>query len=249
MNLLLSKVDLDIILNIPEQTKFIYQNEKLISNFRMSYLSSSFLSLKSNQIITTSDINIEPLFCKFGVRQIGKLLEFYQKVTSFWFDFCNIKYIPYMKPEYLIDGVPVRKMRKRRNFRDCVLSIMIATNLRKGIKSRLDFIRNQYKNNKKVSKIENISDFNSHDEMEINFKKLIITFYDNMAAERSLLLNFNIFHFFMKIIWNNKIRDKENVSNMIYEMVTGDELPWDKYNKNHLAQYMEATFRMEINFS
>ena len=248
MNLLLSKVDLDIIFNIPEQSNFIYENEKLISNFRMSYLSSSFLSLKSEQTITLSDINIEPLFCKFGVRQIGKLIEFYNKVMSFWYDFCNIKYIPYMKPEYLINGKQIVKLRKRKNFRDCVLSIMIAMNLRKGIKNRLDLIRKQYKNNQKVSKIENISDFNSHAEMVINFKKLIITFYDNMTAERSLLLNLNVFHFFMKMIWNNKIRDKENVSNMIYEMVTGDELPLEKYNISNLAQYMESNFGIEINY-
>jgi hypothetical protein len=125
---------------------------------------------------------------------------------------------------------------------------MIAMNLRKGIKNRLDLIRKQYKNNQKVSKIENISDFNSHAEMVINFKKLIITFYDNMTAERSLLLNLNVFHFFMKMIWNNKIRDKENVSNMIYEMVTGDELPLEKYNISNLAQYMESNFGIEINY-
>ena len=47
MNLLISKVYLDIIFNIPEQSGFIYDNEKLISNFRMSYISSSFLNIKS----------------------------------------------------------------------------------------------------------------------------------------------------------------------------------------------------------
>ena len=248
MNLLISKVDLDIIFNIPEQSKFIYDNEKLISNFRMSYLSSSFLCIKSNQSISTSDINIEPLFCKFGVRQIGKLLEFYNKVNSFWFDFNNIKYIPYMKPEYLVEGKPLRKLKKKRNFRDCVKSIMIAMIIRKGIKMKLDKIRNIYANNKKKPKMDNISEFNNHSVMNINFRKILITFYDNMTSERTLLLNFNIIQIFMKLLWNSKVKDKENVSNMIYEMITGDDLPIEKYNINTLAQYMKVDFIAEINY-
>ena len=250
MNLLISKVDLDILFNVPEQSKFIYDNEKLISNFRMSYLSSSFLSLQSNQAISTSDINIEPLFCKFGVRQIGQLLEFYKKVNSFWFDFNNIKYIPFMKPEYLVEGKPLLKLKKKRNFRDCVKSIMIAMIIRKGIKLQLDKIRNVYNdnNNKKKKKMDNISDFNNHSIMNIKFGKILITFYDNMTTERTLLLNFNIIQIFIKLLWNSKVKDKENVSNMIYEMITGDDLPIEKYNINALSQYMNVNFKAEINY-
>ena len=248
MNLLISRVDLDIIFNIPDKSKFIYENEKLISNFRMSYISSSFICLNSHQSISTSDINIEPLFCKFGVRQIGKLIEFYRKVNSFWYDFNNIKYIPFMKPEFLLEGKPILKAKKKRTFRDCVLSIMIAMIIRKGIKYRLDLIRKQFTNNKEKTKMDNVSDFNSHSEMRINFMKIIVTFYDNMTAERTLLLNFNIIQIFMTFLWNSKVKDKENVSNMIYEMVTGDDLPIDKYNIKTLAQYMNITFGADINY-
>ena len=246
MNILISKVYLDIIFLLQEQSKFISKNEKLISNFRVSYLSSSFLSINSKQSITNSDINIEPLFCKFGVRQIGKLIDFYKKVNSFWFDFCNIKYIPYMKPEYLVDGKPVRKLRKKKNFRDCVLGIMIAMDLRKGIKYRLTKIKEKY-NIKEVKK-DNISGFNEHSEMKIKFNKIIMTFYDNMTAERTLLLNVNICQMFMKFIWNSKVKDKENIINMVYEMITCDELPLDKYNKDTLAQFMSVNFGFEINY-
>ena len=170
-------------------------------------------------------------------------------MTSFWYDFCNIKYIPYVKPEYLIEGGEnVIKLKRKRNFRDCVLSIMIAMDIRKGIKMQLDKIRKEYNNNKKKTKIDNISDYNSHSEMIINFSKIIITFYDNMTAERTLLLNLNIFHIFLKLIWNSKVKDKKNVSNLIYEMVTGDNLPLEKYNINTLAQYMEANFGADIDY-
>ena len=247
-NLLISKVYLDIIFNNQELSNFVYENEKLISNFRMSYLSSSFLSLKTDQIITTSDMNIEPLFCKFGVRQLIKLLEFYQKVTSFWNDFCNIKYIPFMKPEYIVDGKPIRKPKKKRKFRECVLRIMIAIEIRKGTKNYLDRIRNQYKKNIKKKKNDNISELNSHSEMSIIFRKIIVTFYDNMSAERRLLLNLNIYHIFTKLIWNSKVKDKQNASNMIYEMVTGDYLPRDKYNLDTLASYTNINCGAEINY-
>ena len=153
-----------------------------------------------------------------------------------------------MKPEYLLEGKPALKLKKKRNFRDCVLSIMIAMDIRKGIKMQLEKIRKQYRNNKIKTKIDNISDFNTHSEMIVNFKKIIITFYDNMTAERTLLLNFNIFHIFLKLIWNTKVKDKKNVSNLIYEMVTGDDLPLEKYNINTLSQYMEANFGADIDY-
>ena len=111
---------------------------------------------------------------------------------------------------------------------------MIAMIIRKGIKMKLDKIRNEYKNNKKKPKMDNISDFNTHSVMNINFRKILITFYDNMTSERTLLLNFNIIQIFMKILWNSKVKDKENVSNLIYEMITGDDLPIEKYYIFHI---------------
>ena len=76
-----------------------------------------------------------------------------------------------------------------------------------------------------------------------------MTFYDNMTAERTLLLNVNICQMFMKFIWNSKVKDKENIINMVYEMITCDELPLDKYNKDTLAQFMSVNFGFEINYS
>ena len=123
MNLLISKVYLDIEFKNDEPSQFIYENEKIVSNFRMSYFSSSFLYIPQKQSMTLVDINLEPLFCKFGVKQMGKMLEFYNKVLSFWFDYNNIKYIPYMKPEYIINGVVVIKPKKKKTFRECIIRI------------------------------------------------------------------------------------------------------------------------------
>jgi hypothetical protein len=69
-----------------------------------------------------------------------------------------------------------------------------------------------------------------------------------MTTERTLLLNFNIIQIFIKLLWNSKVKDKENVSNMIYEMITGDDLPIEKYNINALSQYMNVNFKAEINY-
>ena len=85
MNLLISKVYLDIEFKNYEPSKFIYENEKLVSNFRMSYYLSSFLYIPQEQSMTIIDIDLEPLFCKFGVKQMGKILDFYNKFNSFWF--------------------------------------------------------------------------------------------------------------------------------------------------------------------
>ena len=52
----------------------------------------------------------------------------------------------------------------------------------------------------------------------------------------------------MKFIWNSKVKDKENIINMVYEMITCDELPLDKYNKDTLAQFMSVNFGFEINY-
>ena len=115
MNLLVSKVYLDIEFKNLERSTLIYENEKLISNFRMALCSSSFLNIPQKQSINITDINLEPLFCKFGVRQMGKILEFYNKFNTFWFDFNNIKYIPLIKPEYISNGVVVIEPKKKKN--------------------------------------------------------------------------------------------------------------------------------------
>ena len=252
MNLLISKVYLGIEFKKYKPSDFIYENEKLISNFRMSYYSSSYLYIKQKQTINNTDIDIEPLFCKFGVKQMGIMLEFYNKVLSFWFDFNNIKYIPYMKPEYIVDGKVVIKPISKKTFRKCVLKIMIALEIRKGLKAQLNLIKTRYKNlAKEKEKVENInknSDFNSHYEMSIKFGKIIMTFYDNISAERKLLLNVNIFQFLMKSISNTIIKDKNNLSNLIYEMLSGDDLSIERYNIDTLANYMSINFGLEINY-
>ena len=247
MNLLISKVYLDIVFTNKEPSQFIFENEKVISNFRMTYFSSSFLYINQKQSMTITDLALEPLFCKFGVKEMGALLDFYNKVLSFWFDYNNIKYIPYMKPEYIVNGIVVVKPKKRRTFRECVLKIMIAISIRKGLKIQLRLIRAKYKKENKT-KEDNIFDFNSHYEMNIKFGKIIMTFYDNVSAEKRLLLNFNILQFYMKSISNTIIKDKNNASNMIYEMVAGEDLPIEKYNIDTLAYYMLINFGFEINY-
>ena len=251
MNLLISKVYLDIEFKNDEPSQFIYENEKIVSNFRMSYFSSSFLYIPQKQSMTLVDINLEPLFCKFGVKQMGKMLEFYNKVLSFWFDFNNIKYIPYMKPEYIINGVVVIKPKKKKTFKECVLRIMISLEIRKGLKIQYKKIRAKIFNKKEKEVkviLDNISDFNSHYEMKVQFGKIIITFFDNVSAERRLLLNMNILQFFMKTISNNIIKDKNNLSNLIYEMLSGEDLPKEKYNFDTLANYSSMNFFLEINY-
>ena len=84
--------------------------------------------------------------------------------------------------------------------------------------------------------------------MEIKFGKIIITFYDNVSAEKRLLLNFKIFQMSMNSISNTKVKDKNNASNIIYEMITGDDLPIDRYNIDTLGNYMHINFGLEINY-
>ena len=247
MNLLISKVYLDLEFRDLVPTSHIYENEKIISNFRMSYYSSSFLYIPQKQSMTISNLNLEPLYCKFGVKQMGELLDFYKKLMSFWFDFNNIKYIPYMKPEYIVNGIVVVQPKLKKTFKECVLRIMIALHIRKSFQNHLNIIRAKYKKKNKT-KIDNISDFNSHYEMEIKFGKIIITFYDNVSAEKRLLLNFKIFQMSMNSISNTKVKDKNNASNIIYEMITGDDLPIDRYNIDTLGNYMHINFGLEINY-
>ena len=247
MNLLISKVYLDIEFKNYEPSKYIYENEKLVSNFRMSYYLSSFLYIPKEQSMTIVNMDLEPLFCKFGVKQMGKILDFYNDFNSFWFDYNNIKYIPYLLPEYVINGKVIINPHKKRTFRECVLRIVIAIQIRKSLKVQLNLIRSKYKKKNKI-KTDNIQNFNSHYEMNIKFGKIIMTFYDNVSDEKRLLLNVNIVQFYMKSISNTIIKDKNNVSNTIYEMITGEDLLIDRYNIDTLAYYMNINFGLEINY-
>ena len=247
MNLLISKVYLDIEFKNIESIKRVYENEKLISNFRMSFYSNSYLFIPKKQSITNSDINLEPLFCKFGVKQMGKLLEFYNDFNSFWFDYNNIKYIPLMKPEYINDGVVIIGPRKKRTFRECVLRIMIAIQIRKGYKMQLKYIKAKYKKKIKL-KVENISDFNNHYDMNLTFNKIIMTFFDNFSDEKRLLLNVNISQMAMRSISNTVIKDKNNALKLIHEMITGEDLSINEYKIDTLTNYMEIKLNLEINY-
>ena len=51
-----------------------------------------------------------------------------------------------------------------------------------------------------------------------------------------------------KYLQNSRIRDKENVSYALYEMITGDEIPIHKYNKNTLSMHYYVFCSMNANY-
>ena len=76
----------------------------------------------------------------------------------------------------------------------------------------------------------------------VKSSKIRVIFFDNTIVSlknilQNILLDVQLKKFTCTFLQNSKITDKGNVSNMLYEILTGDELPIKKYNKNTLSMY------------
>ena len=76
-----------------------------------------------------------------------------------------------------------------------------------------------------------------------------IIFFDNtQMGVRNILFDVRVKKFICKYLQNFKITDKNNVSNALYEVLTGDELPFKKYNINSMSMYYFIFCSVQMNY-
>ena len=236
MNTLVSNFDLDIVYYLQDQLKFTGNKpeERLITNFRMFCLIENFLVLKSKQNVMIIDVTLEPLLVAFGMLQIRNVYNLYLKIFKY-IRLLFEKYIPYAKP-----GDKNIKNKMRLTLKELVKTII--KKQKKSIRSSAILFNNNNKTNKINTILINTKYFNSLLITNVKSSKIRVIFFDNTIVSlknilQNILLDVQLKKFTCTFLQNSKITDKGNVSNMLYEILTGDELPIKKYNKNTLSMY------------
>jgi hypothetical protein len=154
----------------------------------------------------------------------------------------NEKYIPLMKPEYLILGIPKKN---KMTFKQCFKRIVLVKKLQKMLNNELKILKK-----KKGNEIENVntSNFNSYIECKVIIAQIGITFFDIDGPRHLALFNSDFSNLSVNFLSNTIPKDRKNMGNAIVEMVTASEIPIDEYNVNNLGFYLNVFFTFEANY-
>ena len=240
MNLIVNKLNLDV--SFPSDNRFFYIKQKMLNDLRLYLQVSMSIIPKLKQSLIITDIILEPLLMNLSVKQFVYLMEFYNLSMKFLnYDMAE-QYIPLMKPEYLIYGIPKRK---KMTFKQCFKRIILAKKLQKKMKNDLRILKKD-----KGEKIENVNtiDFNSYIECNVKIDQIGMTFFDTNGFRRMALFNSDFSNLNVKFISNKIIKDKKNMGNAIVEMITASELPIEQYNLNNLGMYLDVSCSFEANY-
>ena len=241
MNTSVSNCDFDMVYFLPHKKAFTRNlpEERLLSNFRISCLIESFIILYSQQNIMIIDVNLEPLLFAFGMRQFRKSWALYEKSMNY-LQLMWEKYIPYVQP-----GEILTKKYKKKSLKDLINKVIN----RQKLKRELDIKLKLSKKKKIINTIINSEKFNSLLITNVKSDKIGLIFFDNThIGEKNILLELRMKKLICKYIQNSKIRDKDNVSYALYEMLTADEIPKHKYNINTLSMYYYVFFSVNANY-
>ena len=241
MNTSVSKCDMDMVYYIASKKIFTSNipEERLLSNFRMSCLIDSFIVLNNEQRVMIIDVITEPILFAFGMRQFRKSWALYQKSMNY-LSLMWEKYIPYAKPGIVLDN-----KKKRKSLKDLINKVIRRQNLKRDLKRKLKLTKKK----KVLNTIINIDKFNFLLITNVKSDKIAFVFFDNTSiGEKKILLDVKMKKLITKYLQNSIIKDKENISFALYEMLTGDEIPINKYNKNTLSMYYFVFFQIQANY-
>ena len=241
MNTQVSNCDIDMVYFLPIKNSFTrnFPDERILSNFRMECLIESFIVLYSEQNVMIIDVNLEPILFAFGMRQFRKSWALYEKSMKY-LQLMFEKYIPYAQP-----GEKLIKLNKQKTLKDLINKVIRRANLKRDLEKKMKL----RKKSKLVNKIVNTQKFNFLLITNVKSNKIGLIFFDNTnLGEKTILLDVRMKKLICKYLQNSKVRDKENVSQAIYEMLTADEVSKKKYNKNTLSMYYYVFFSVNANY-
>ena len=245
MNTHISNFDLDMVYKIKSLGKN-YQmtytrnspEERILTNFRMMCLIDSFIVLNSEQNVMVIDVILEPILFAFGMRQVRKCWILYDKVMKF-LPLLWEKYVPYAKPNEINSGIK-KKMTLKSMVKKVFKLYKIKNFNEKEMKKKKD-------DDKKV--IVNRDKFNSLLITNVKSDKIGVIFFDNTnLGEKNILLNIGVKKLVCNYLQNSKITDKDNIIYTMYEILTGDQLPFNKFHRNNLSMYYYVFCSVQANY-
>ena len=240
MSLIINKLNLDVSFSSDKRRSL--SKKKILNDLRIFIDVSMNIIPKAKQSLILTDIILEPLLINLSVKQLVYLIELYNISMKFLNYDMNEKYIPLMKPEYLIYGIPKRK---KMTFKQCFKRIVLVKKLQKKLNNELKILKK-----KKGKEIDNVntSNFNSYIECNVKIAQIGITFFDIDGPKHLAIFNSDFSNLSVKFLSNSIPKDKKNMGNAIVEMVTASEIPIDEYYVNNLGFYLEVFFTFESNY-
>ena len=240
MNLIVNKLNLNV--SFQTEKGLVFNGNKILNDLRIFIKVSMGIIPKLEQSLIITKIVLEPLLINLSVKQFLYIWDFYSLSMKFLYYDMVEHYIPLMKPEYLIKGIPKRR---KMNLKQCFRKIVAAKKYQKKLKSELHSIKKE-----KGEKIDNVNTarFNSYIECDVKIDQIGFIFYDTNNFRRMPLFNADFSNLFVKYISNSKSKDKKNMGNAIVEMISGIELPIEEYNKDTLGMYLDIFFTFEANY-
>ena len=242
MSVIVNKLNLDISFPSDKRKVMMQIKKKILNDLRVYIEVSMSIIPKYKQSLIITDIVLEPLLMNLTVKQYVYLMEFYNISMKFLnYDLAE-KYIPLMKPEYLANGIPKRK---KMTFKKCFKRIVFAMQIQKKIKKELKTLKKE--EGEKKENVNTLS-FNSYIECNVKIDQIGVTFFDTDGFRQMALFTSDISNLYVKFISNSQQKDKVNMGNAIFEMITASEKPITDYNINNLGMYLNVFCNFEANY-
>ena len=244
MHISLSQFEFDMVYFKPT-TKTFSKNlasERFLSNFRLSCNIESYISPDTEQSVMNISVILEPLILAFGMRQVRKLMDFLPEATAF-VPKLQEKYFPHVKPEQIVNGVVQIPPKKKYKVKQIIRKILVRNQLNKVLKQTMK--KTQVKTEEMFI---NTNKFNNLMGIECRIDKICLSLFDNVESSKMIMLQVNLSKFLVNMKMNSRLRDKENMTLALYEILTADSLPRNDYNLNKLAMYIDLIFSMDANY-
>ena len=244
MHVSLSQFEIDMVYFNPTTKRFTRNkaSERFLSNFRFKCSIDSYICPYSEESTMNINVLLEPVILAFGMRQVRKLMNF-QTTSMAILQKMQEKYFPNLKPEQVVNGVVQLPPQKKYHIKQVFRKILIRNQLNKVLKKMMKTTVT-----KKDQLFINTSKFNSKMKIAVKIDKIGLILFNNTESTKMIMLELNATKFLVNMIMNTRIRNKENMSLALYEILTADVLPRTKYDLNNLGMYLDLVFSMDANY-
>ena len=248
MHVSLSQCEFDLIYYVPNTKRFTYNSasERLVSNFRFRCNIESYIAPYVEQNFMNLDVEMEPLILAFGMRQIRKLMGFSNIALNFSGKLSE-KYIPFIIPEQIKNGVVYIPKRKKHTLRQVIRKIVTRNQYKKILTRKMGEIKEKHKEKMKVVFI-NTNRFNNSMSIGCKIDKISLILFDNTVETKTIIFEINLTKLKVNMRTNSRIKNKDNMSLELYEMLTAEILPRTKFNLKELALFIDVLFSMDANY-
>ena len=244
MHISLSQFEFDMIYlknNIKSFSKNL-ASERFLSNFRLKCSIESHISPYNEESVMNINVILEPLILAFGMRQVRKIMGFLPEVTGF-LSKMNERYVPYITPDKVVNGIVQIPPKKKKIVKDIFKKILVRNLLKNILKEAISNVQT-----KKKEIFINTNRFNSQTVIDCKINKICLSLFDNTQSSKTTLLQINLTKLLVNMNLNSRLRDKENMSLSLYEMLTAENLPRTSFNLNKLGMYLDLVFSLDANY-